>query len=75
MITDRASTTNKAADDRQHDLVLGADRNRPQRAAQRQRPGVAHEDRRRRGVVPQEPEARPEKGRGEDHQSSDVPGT
>src|SRR3569623_1963360 len=41
----------EAADDAQHDLVLGADRAGAERAAQSQRTGVAHEDLGRRGVV------------------------
>ena len=48
----------QAADDRQHELMVGRDRDRAERAAQREAAGVAHEDRRRRRVEPQEGEAR-----------------
>ena len=47
----------QAADDAEHDLVLGHDRDGAEQAAERQRAGVAHEDRRRRRVEPQEAEA------------------
>ncbi len=40
--------------------MLGGDRHCAQRAAESQRSGVAHEDLRRGGVVPEEPEARPD---------------
>ncbi len=56
----------KATDDGQHDLVLGADRDGAKRAAQGQRPRVAHEHGRRGCVVPQEPQARAEDAGGED---------
>ena len=52
------------ADDRQHDLVLGGDRDRAEHAAERERAGVAHEDRRRRRVEPEEAEA------GADHRAA-----
>jgi hypothetical protein len=62
------------ADDGQHDLVLGRHRDGAQRAAQRERSGVAHEDGRRRRVVPQEAQAAADQPRGED-QKLPVPGT
>ena len=58
----------QAADDGQHNLVFGADGNGPERAAKRQRPGIAHEHRRRGGVVPQEPQP-PADQRGGEHQN------
>ena len=57
MMTDSASMHEQAADDGQDDLVLGGDRDRADQPAQRQRAGVAHEDRGRRRVEPQEAEA------------------
>ena len=47
----------QAADDHQHELVMGRDRDRAERAAEREAAGVAHEDRGRRRVEPQEGEA------------------
>src|SRR6266540_3093599 len=47
----------QAADDRQHDLVLGGDRDRSEQSAERQRAGVAHENRGRRRVEPEEAQA------------------
>ncbi len=55
----------QAADHRQHDLVLGRDRDRAQHAAERQRAGIAHEDRGRRRVEPQEAQA------GADHRAAE----
>ena len=52
----------QAADDGEHDLVLGRDRHGADHAAERERAGVAHEDRRRRRVEPQEAEAGAEHG-------------
>ena len=46
------------ADDHQHEFVVGRDRDRAERAAQREAAGVAHEHRRRRRVEPQEGEPR-----------------
>src|SRR5450631_429655 len=46
----------QAADDAEHDLVLGDDRDGAEQAAERERAGVAHEDRCRRRVEPQEAE-------------------
>src|SRR4051812_4814200 len=46
----------QAADHRQHDLVLHRDRDRAKHAAERQRAGVAHEDRGRRRIEPEEAE-------------------
>ena len=40
------------ADDRQHDLVLGRHRDGADHAAERERTGIAHEDRGRRRVEP-----------------------
>ena len=57
MMTDSVSIDEQAADDGQHDLVLGGDRDRADQAAERQRTGVAHEDRGRRRVEPEEAEA------------------
>ena len=48
----------QAADDGQHDLVLDRDRDGAEHAAERQRAGVAHEDRGRRRVEPEEAQAR-----------------
>ena len=48
----------QAADDRQHDLVLGDDADGAERRAAGERPGVAHEHHRRRRVEPEEAEAR-----------------
>src|SRR4051812_9182856 len=45
------------ADDGEHQLVLGRHRDRAEHAAERQRAGIAHEDRRRRRVEPEEAEA------------------
>ena len=50
----------QTADHRQHDLVLGRDRDRAKQSAERERAGVAHEDRRRRRVEPEKAEARTE---------------
>src|SRR5689334_2428924 len=47
----------QAADDDQHDLMLGGDGDGADQPAHRQRTGVAHEDRRRRRVEPEEAEA------------------
>src|SRR5690606_3588044 len=44
----------QAADDGQHDLVLGGDRDGADQATHGERAGVAHEDGRRRRVEPQE---------------------
>ena len=55
----------QAADDAEHDLVLGRDRDRAQRAAEREAAGIAHEDRRRRRVEPEEGEARADDRRAE----------
>ena len=52
------------ADDGEHDLVLGGDRDRAEHAAERERAGVAHEDRGRRRVEPEEAEA------GADHRAA-----
>ena len=54
----------QAADDGEHDLVLDRHRHRAEHAAERQRAGVAHEDRGRRRVEPQEAEA------GTDHRAA-----
>src|SRR3984893_17561113 len=42
------------ADDRKHDLVLGGDRDGADHAAERERAGIAHEDRSRGRVEPEE---------------------
>src|SRR5882757_2415149 len=42
------------ADHRQHDLVLDRNRGRAEHATERERAGIAHEDRRRRRVEPEE---------------------
>ena len=65
MMTDTRLEHEQAADDGEHDLVLGGDGDRAEHAAERQRAGVAHEDRRRRRVEPQEAEA------GADHRAAD----
>src|SRR5476651_1246642 len=51
------------AHDRQHDLVLGDDGDAAQRAADRERPGVTHEDHGGWRVEPQEAETRPDQCR------------
>ena len=66
MITDKRLQHEQAADDGQHDLVLGGDRDGAQRAAQRQRAGVAHEDHGWRRVEPQEAEAGADDGPADD---------
>src|SRR5271170_2887261 len=43
----------QAADDGKHDLMLGGDGDRADHAAERQRAGIAHEDRSRRRVEPE----------------------
>src|SRR5712664_2144374 len=48
----------QSADHREHDLVFDRDRDRAEHAAKRQRSGVAHEDRCRRRVEPQESQSR-----------------
>src|ERR1700677_654682 len=48
------------ADNREHDLVLGRHRNRADHAAERERAGVAHENRRWRRVEPQKTQSGPE---------------
>src|ERR1700722_2585095 len=50
------------ADYRQHDLVLDRNGDRTEHAAERERPGIAHEDRGRRRVEPQKAEPRPQHG-------------
>ena len=50
----------QSADHGQHDLVFDRDRDRAQHAAERERAGVAHEDRGRRRVEPEEAQARAE---------------
>eukprot|EP01022_Parablepharisma_sp_SALTPOND_P026954 TRINITY_DN652_c1_g3_i1.p2 TRINITY_DN652_c1_g3~~TRINITY_DN652_c1_g3_i1.p2 ORF type:complete len:1102 (+),score=458.93 TRINITY_DN652_c1_g3_i1:51019-54324(+) len=57
-----------AAHDEQHDLLAHDHRDGAQRAAQRQRADVAHEDLRRIGVVPEEGQARAAHGATEDQQ-------
>src|SRR5271168_1111714 len=52
----------QAADDGEHDLVLGGDRDRADHAAERQRAGIAHEDRSRRRVEPEKAEAGADQG-------------
>ena len=58
MITETASSTNRPPTIGEHDLVLGGDGDGAEHAADRERAGVAHEDRGRRRVEPQEAEAR-----------------
>ena len=62
----------QAADDHQHDLVLGGDRHRAQRAAQRQRADIAHEHRGGRGVEPQEAQPGADQRRAEHRQLADA---
>src|SRR5215471_6852615 len=50
----------QAADDGERDLVLGGDRDRADQAAERERAGVAHEDRGGRRVEPEEAQPRPD---------------
>src|SRR5229473_2993887 len=50
----------QSADHGEHDLVFDRDRDRAEHAAKGERAGVAHEDRRRRRVEPQESQARAE---------------
>src|SRR5690606_37794689 len=58
----------QAADDAQHQLVLGGHGDGAERAAEGQRAGVAHEDLGRRGVVPEEADAAADEGGAEDGQ-------
>ena len=68
MITDSASMHEHAADDRQQQLLLDQDRDRAERAAERQRSDVAHEDLGGVRVVPEESEARADERAAEDRQ-------
>src|SRR5579862_3716480 len=52
----------QAANHREHDLMLGGDGHCADQAAERERAGVAHEDRRRRCVEPEKAEASSEHG-------------
>ena len=65
-MTDDRLEHEQAADDGEHDLVLGDHRHRAQRAADRQRAGVAHEDHGRRRIEPQEAQTRADQ-RGQQH--------
>src|SRR5262245_34807884 len=56
------------ADDGERDLVLGGDRDRADQPTERQRAGVAHEDRGWRRIEPQEAEAGAEQRAAQDHQ-------
>src|SRR6185312_3905194 len=63
-------------DHREDDLVLGRDRDGAEKAAERERAGIAHEDRGGRGVEPQKSEARAEHGAADDREfarSRDMP--
>ena len=57
-----------AADDHQQQLLLDQDRDGAERGAERQRSDVAHEDLRRVGVVPEEPERGADQRAAEDRQ-------
>src|SRR5690606_6681884 len=52
----------KAADNGEHDLVLGRHGDRAEQTAERERPGIAHEDGRGRRIEPEEAEARADHG-------------
>ena len=56
------------AEDGEQQLLLDHHRGRPDRRAEREAPGIAHEDLRGVAVVPEEPEARRRHRRGEDHE-------
>ena len=56
------------ADDRQHDLVAGDNADRAQRGPDRKRSGIAHEDHRRRCVVPKESQSCPHERSAKDSQ-------
>ena len=58
MITDIISATKTPPTKQQQEFPLEQDRHRAKRAAQRKRPGVAHEDLRRMRVVPEEADTR-----------------
>ena len=57
-----------AADDDEQQLLLDQDRDRAERAAERERPDVAHEDLGGVRVVPEEAEARADQRAAEDRQ-------
>jgi hypothetical protein len=57
-----------AADDRQQQFLLDEDRDRAERAAERQRSHIAHEDVGGIGVVPEEAQARAHQRAAEDRQ-------
>src|SRR5574340_451554 len=63
----------QGTDDDHQQLGAGGDRQTRQHAAQGQRPGVAHEDLGRRGVPPQEADARRGPGRADQGQIQRVP--
>src|SRR5579885_635832 len=58
----------EAANDRQHDLVLGDDGDHAKRSADRERAGVAHEHHGGRRVEPEKPECRPDHRAAEDRE-------
>ena len=72
MITRHRLDHEQAADDPEHDLVLGGDRDRAERAAEREAAGIAHEDRGRRGVEPEEGEAGADDRRAEHGEVADA---
>ena len=61
-----------AAQQRQQQLLADAEGEDGDDAADRQRAGVAHEDLRRKGVVPKEADQRADQRRGEDDQFAAV---
>ena len=63
-----------AADDRQQQLLLDQDRDGAERAAERERPDVAHEDVGRMRVPPEKAEARADERAAEDRQLADALG-
>src|SRR4051812_29593134 len=56
----------QSAHDRERELLLGRDRNGAEQAAERERAGIAHEDRCRRRVEPEEAEAGADHGAAQD---------
>ena len=72
MMTDMRLQHEQAADDGEHDLVLGRHRDGAERAAERQRAGVAHEDHGRRRVEPQEAEPGADQRAADDGQLADA---
>ena len=68
MITESRFDDEDAADDRQQQLLLDQDRDRAERAAERERSDVAHEDLGGIRVVPKEAQAGADQRAAEDRQ-------